>query len=134
MRVKILNFNGKPDVLGDVIDPAGVLIREGRVPVTYDYSADPDRSVGWATLEKTEDGVYANIHVSKEMEEILKGLYPGAGGVVINRQTDVDADLAEREPGVSVIKRCEIWSVGVQLNRNVDRDIETIGAQVSLYS
>lgn len=130
MRVKILNFNGKPDVLGDVIDPVGVLIREGRLPVSYDYSDDPDRSVGWATLEKTEDGVYANIHVSKEMVEFIKGLYPGAGGVVLKSQPDVDAALAEREPEVRVIERCEIRSVGVHVSPNADPDIETIGAQV----
>lgn len=117
MRVKILNFSDVPDSMGETFDPAGVILREGEVPVAYDYSDDRSKLMGWATLEKAEDGVYADIKPFKETEFTIKFLYPGAGGVTLDRQG-------------GHIKKCEIRVVGVHIGRNVDFSIDTIGAQV----
>jgi hypothetical protein len=115
LRVKILNFSDTPDSMGDVFDSAGVTVREGEVPVAYDYSDDITKFMGWATLEKTDDGVYANIK-SKD-EERLKPLYPGAGGMILDRQG-------------GTIKKCEIRMVGVHMGRNTDYSIGRIGEQL----
>jgi hypothetical protein len=117
MRVKILNFSNEPDSMGDTFDPAGVQIREGEVPVAYDYSDDITKCMGYATLEKTEDGVYATIRPFKETETALQYLYPGAGGLTLDRNG-------------GLIKKCEIRMVGVHMGRNTDYSIKTIGTQL----
>jgi len=134
MRVKILNFDGESDAMGargDVFDPAGMSVRIGEVPVAFNYSEDISDWMGWAILEKTESGVYATIRPFKNAD-MLWYLYPGAGGVVLERWVDPDTVLMERDREVGIIKSCEIRMVGVHTGRNADPEIQTIGVQISL--
>ena len=117
MRVKILNLDKMPDSMGEIIDPPGVTVREGEVPVVYDYSDDITKLMGYATLEVAVDGVYANIRHREGAAHTLLGLYPGAGGVTTERVGNI-------------IKKCEIRMVGVHMGRNADYRIKTIGVQL----
>jgi len=117
MRVKILNLDKMPDSMGEIFDPPGVTVREGEVPVVYDYSDDITKLMGYATLEVAVDGVYATIRPFKETEKTIMYLYPGAGGMTTERVGNI-------------IKKCQIRVVGVHMGRNTDYRIKTIGEQL----
>lgn len=121
MRIKILNLDGMPDSQGEVFDPAGVVLAEGAVPVRLNYSDESKDCVGWATLEKTEDGVYATIESLRPGAEYL---YPGAHGVVTDFAPTFNGS------GHRTITRCEIRGIGVHMTRNCDYRIQTIEEQL----
>jgi hypothetical protein len=121
MRIKVLNFSEQPDRNGDIFDPAGVYFEpaSGRdVPVCLNYEKSLQTIIGYANLEKTEDGVYAEITPFPDAPDFLF-MYPGIGGVYSARD------------GARILS-CVIEVVGLSLSPNVDPIILTLEEQMKV--
>lgn len=116
--VKVLNLDDVPDSAGEVIVAAGVEMPAGTVPVQYEFSEKIRDQLGQATVERRDDGIYANIeiygHWADDIEKMAKArlLYPAVGGVTF-----------EKSDGT--IHRCRITRISLG-SGNADSRIEPI--------
>jgi hypothetical protein len=121
MKVKVLFLDGQADSTGEVIDPYGVEIETGPVPVSLNFSDEIRDQLGSAILTKAEDGVYADITVAdfwKSDEEVLKLTIPAVGGVCTERDGQT-------------IKKCLIKRIGLSISQNCDKRIKSIAEQLA---
>ena len=116
MIVKVLNLDGVPDSEGETFDPAGVELPPFDVPIQFRFWDTPEDLMGWATLEKRPDGVYAQLKLNPERVEEAKKLWPSIGGRVTKREG-------------TLIKHCEVRVIGLYDRPNQDRRIEKVGDQ-----
>lgn len=120
MRVKILNLDGIPDSSGEIIDPAGVEF-EPEVAVEYEFSGELRDQMGFAKIEKTEDGLYATIELNKHWkqdESVVVLLSPCIGGVVVDRKDNT-------------LLKCKINRIGICRGPNTDHRIKSIAEQLA---
>lgn len=128
LRIKILNLDETPDLDGEFFDPEGVMLCPDKVPVCYDFDRDvPDRVWGNAILEKTADGVYANIELYDpptwpDAAVLLPDMYPGIGGSVLAWEPSANARRK--------ITKCYISMVGLHVGPTADPRIKRIGDQL----
>lgn len=121
MKVKILNLDGVPDSLGEVIEYAGVKVLDCNVSVVLNFSNEIRDNIGVARLVRLKDGVYAEIEIRGAWKldlESIKRLTPAAGGVIFERTGNT-------------IKRCEITHVGLCFGPNCDKRIKSIAEQLA---
>lgn len=116
MIVKVLNLDSVPDSQGETFDPAGVIVPTLEVPIKYRFGEGIDDVMGWATLERREDGIYAHLKVLGERLHLAKNMYPSIGGVVLGKKD-------------KLITACEIRMVGLSPDQNCDRRIQKCGEQ-----
>lgn len=116
MWVKVLNLDEVPDSTGEVIWADGVTLPEGDVPVQYNFSTDAVDHMGYAKLERREDGVYADITLLPRDKDNAPACYPAVCGVTFDRSGPD-------------IKKCAIRSIGLSLSKNADPRIKTLEEQ-----
>lgn len=128
-RIKILNLDTTPDLDGEFFDPEGVALCPDKVPVCYDFDRDvPERVWGNASLEKTADGVYANIELHDpptwpDAAILLPDMYPSVGGSTLAAEPNAN--------GTRKITKCYISMVGLHTGPNKDLRIKRIGDQLN---
>lgn len=122
--VKVLNLDGRPDSVGDVIEPDGVELKPEPVPVEWGFDDAPRNRMGAARLERRADGVYAEVELNKDWAQDIAGvrlMYPAVGGVTLER--------GGRDP--LHIKRCLVTRIGLSSSKNADPRIPSVGEQLA---
>lgn len=126
-RVLVLITDNVPDREGQVFDPKGIELPNVEVPVQYNFGRTFDDLLGYATLERGEDGnVYAVIDFRGPNTQVdrLANLTPAIGGTVFSMS---------KVFGNTVIDHCRITSIGCSSSKNADPRIPTLGAQRAFH-
>lgn len=121
--VKVLNLDAVPDSVGDIIEPDGVELTPGPVPVEWGFDDAPRNLMGDARLERRADGVYAEIELNPNWAQDAAGvrlMYPAVGGVTLERAGE----------GALHIKRCLVTRIGLSSSKNADLRIPSVGDQL----
>ena len=114
-KARILNF---PDAGNLTIDPKGLELPEGPIPVTFGSAGTFDNAVGTAVLTKTDDGVDADIDLVSMavVQELVSGprnLYPAIGAIILERVG-------------TKISKCTANRVVISVERNEDSTIQPL--------
>lgn len=120
-KIKVLNLDGHMDSSGEVIDPAGVTLKEGYVPVTFHFSDEFRNFMGHANLERVGDEVFATIKLFPDWEKDRGSvglLTPAVGGSTTGREGNV-------------LKAVHINRIGLSMEANQDKRIESIDKQLA---
>ncbi len=127
----ILNFNSL-DRQGEIIYADCEVEFPETVPMRYEWGEEPQSWLGFASLEKRKDGVYAKMHFRIEdpaVLEAVKILKPCIGGTVYNKEHfpifGVEGDV-RRKTNLNILKNISINAVGI-CQINTDYGIKTLG-------
>jgi hypothetical protein len=121
MRIKVLNLDGTPDNVGDVFDKDTVITFPEKVPVAYSFFPEDGtmeetvrNHIAYATLERSEDGIYATFEPAKG--KFIGGLTPAIGGIALERENNH-------------MKNVRITCIGMMAMRNSDARIAPIDVE-----
>jgi hypothetical protein len=119
MILKVLYLDGRKDDQGDIILQNGMILPEGRIPVTFGYSDKLRDHMGSAELTLKEGILYADIDLLLNWQNNpgLHALTPAVTGIIMERNEEV-------------VTKCQIKTLGLFLTKNVDKRILSIGEQL----
>lgn len=122
MKVLVLIADGVPDSSGEIInieslDLSNLEARGMNVPVTLNFSSEPDDIIGVAKISVEDTNVYADVtylDTSKANAKKEIPMHPCIGGYIFKKD----------EINPSIIKKFMITELTFSISGNADRRIE----------